>query len=158
MGHFYGHAARSAEVADGILRRLRVDNETRKRVVVLIRHHDTPLENKDGFLRRRLNKLGEEGFFGLLALIRGDTMALSPEFHGRMEAYAAIEASVRRILSEKQCFSLKDLAVDGHDLAALGLRGREIGEALHLLLNGVLDGVAENEKGALLAYWERLRG
>ncbi len=40
VGHFYGHAERGAEMADALLRRLRCDNDTRKRVTALIRYHD----------------------------------------------------------------------------------------------------------------------
>jgi tRNA nucleotidyltransferase (CCA-adding enzyme) len=156
VGHFYGHASRSAEIADGILHRLRLDNETRRAVVTLIRHHDFPIENEDGILRRRLNKLGEAGLLDLIALMRADTLALAPEFHSRLAHYEALEASVRRILSEKQCFSLRDLAVRGQDLMALGYQGQQIGEALDRLLELVLDGRCENEKEALLRALRKL--
>ena len=44
VGHFYGHAAAGAELADACLRRLRLDNALRERVVTLIRRHDLQLE------------------------------------------------------------------------------------------------------------------
>jgi tRNA nucleotidyltransferase (CCA-adding enzyme) len=46
---------------------------------------------------------------------------------------------------------LKDLAVNGHDLMALGIRGKAVGEALNRLLNLVLEDAVPNEKAALLA-------
>jgi len=152
VGHFYGHAARSAEMADSVLRRLRVDNATRETVTVLIRHHDFPLENEDRVLRRRLNKLGQERLFDLIALMRGDNLALAPEFRYRQEEYDALEVSLRRILSEKQCFSLRDLAVKGPDLMALGYEGPAVGAGLKFLLEAVLDGRCANEKEPLLQY------
>ncbi len=150
VGHFYGHAARSAEMADGILRRLRFSNEERKRIVTLIRHHDTPIEPTETAVRRKLNKLGESVFFELLALIRADNLAQAPQFHDRQAIYDTLEEISREILEEKQCFSLKDLAVKGNDLIPLGYRGKEIGEGLQFLLEGVLDGRYPNEKEALL--------
>ncbi len=152
VGHFYGHAAQSSEVADEILRRLRFSNEERARIVTLIRHHDTPIEPSPTAVRRKLNKLGEPGFFDLLALIRADNSALAPEYHYRQAIYDTLEEIAREILSEKQCFSLKDLAVNGVDLMSLGYQGKEIGDALQFLLDAVLDDQCANEKQALLSY------
>ncbi len=150
-GHFYGHAPRSAEMTNEILRRLRFDNDTRTAVVTLIRHHDAPIEPTPAALRRKLNKLGAEGFFDLIALMRADNRAQAPEYRYRQAIYDTLEALAEEILAEKQCFSLKDLAVDGHDLQDLGYRGREIGERLKFLLEAVMDGRVENEKTALLS-------
>ena len=64
------------------------------------------------------------------------------------ERIAALDA----LLAEKPCFTLKDLAVNGHDLQAAGLRGKAVGEALNTLLEAVMDGKVENKKAALLEY------
>ena len=56
-----------------------------------------------------------------------------------------------QLLAEDACFCLKDLALNGHDLMALGYEGRAIGEALNRLLELVLDEQVENSKDALLA-------
>ena len=56
------------------------------------------------------------------------------------------------IQAENACLSLKDLAVNGHDLMALGYSGREIGFALNRLLEQVLEDRLPNEKDALLAF------
>ena len=153
-GHFYGHAQRSAERTDEILRRLRFDNETRRAVVTLIRHHDGPLEESEGAVRRKLNKLGDL-FFDYLALCRADTLGLAPEFHGRISHFDRLEALARKILAENPCLREKDLAVNGHDLMVLGYRGPQIGAALRRLLDAVLDGAVENEKELLLQYLNR---
>ena len=64
------------------------------------------------------------------------------------ERIAALDA----LLADKPCFTLKDLAVNGHDLSAAGLRGKAVGEALNALLEAVMDGKVPNEKAALLEY------
>lgn len=150
QGHFYGHARESAALADAALRRLRVPNKLREQVVRLIRYHDTPLEEK--FLRRWLNRLGEEDFFALLALQRGDTLALAPAYRNRVERLDQLAEQARRLLREKPCLTLGDLAVNGWDLMALGLEGRDIGAAQRRLLEAVLEGTVANEKTALVRF------
>lgn len=150
QGHFYGHARESAALADAALRRLRLPNKLREQVVRLIRYHDTPLEEK--FLRRWLNRLGEEDFFALLALQRGDTLALAPAYRDRVAGLDQLAEQARRLLREKPCLTLGDLAVNGWDLMALGLEGRDIGAAQRRLLEAVLEGTVANEKAALVRF------
>ena len=59
-----------------------------------------------------------------------------------------------RLLAEDACVSLKQLAVSGRDLMALGASGPAIGAGLELLLNAVIDERVENTKDALLAYYQ----
>ena len=161
VGHFYGHAAKSAELADGMLARLRAPNALRQEVTELIRRHDTPLPGiPEANLRRLLRRLGEERLRRLIALQRADNLAQAPAF--RAERSAGLDEVLRRldaILAEDACFSLRQLAVNGRDLMALGLRGREIGGALDYLLNEVVEGRLPNERGVLLtALQERYPG
>ncbi len=155
VGHFYGHASRSAALAEEILTRLRCSNALKARVTALIRHHDGPLTPDPALIRRKLNVLGEEGFFDLLSLVRADNSAQAPHLAYRQTVYDEVETLVREILAQHQCFSLKDLAVNGHDLMALGYSGPAIGVALESLLAAVLDGTCENEKECLLRLLKR---
>ena len=154
QGHFYGHAKRSAAMADEILRRLRYPNRIRERVLTLIRCHDAPLEPEAKQVRRRLNKLGEETFFDLLAVRRADTLALALPYRSRTGTLDEIEALARSILAERPCLTRRDLAVDGHDLMALGCQGPALGRALRSLLDRVAEGSLPNEREALLAVLE----
>ena len=70
--------------------------------------------------------------------------------------FADIEALIAEILAESACLSIKDLAVNGHDLMALGFSGPDIGVKLQQLLDAVLDERLPNEKGALLAAAKEL--
>ena len=153
VGHFYGHAAKSAERADAMLARLRAPNALREEVTELIRRHDTPLPGiPEANLRRLLRRLGEGRLRRLIALQRADNLAQAPEY--RAERAAGLDAVLERldaILAEDACFSLRQLAVNGRDMLALGLRGREIGGALDFLLNEVVEGRLPNEREALLA-------
>ena len=150
VGHFYGHPAVSAELAEGACRRLRMDSRSAERIVTLVRWHDRDIPRTDRAIARAVGKLGEDVFHQLLAVKRADNAAQSPDDRHRLADIQQAEDILNGLLARQQCFSLRDLAVKGGDMAALGLRGREIGDMLRALLDAVLDG-APNERGSLLA-------
>ena len=153
VGHFYGHAALGAEMAETILRRMRFDNRTVDEVVTLVRYHDGPIEEDKRAVRRKLAKLGREGFFRLLALQRADCMGQADWLQAeRLAHYDRVEKIAREICEADECLTVGKLAVNGHDLMALGYRGREVGDALRTLLDAVLSEQVLNEKDALLAF------
>jgi len=146
-GHFYGHAEESTRIADDILTRLRFDNFTKERVLTLIQYHDSRIQESDKSVKRWLNRLTPEVLFDLLELKRADKLAQNPDLNDESEDVDAIRAMAERILSEKQCFTLKDLCVDGNDLIELGyVEGKEIGDMLNLILELVIDDKLVNRK------------
>ena len=149
-GHFYGHAEVSAQMADGILRRLKAPTALRERVVFLIEQHMTPLSPEPKALRRRLSRYGKEPLLQLLALQKADFC--SKGVAGEPFDFDSIEACLQEILAAQSCLSLKDLAVSGHDLMALGIAGPAIGSWLNRLLELVLEEQLPNEKALLLSY------
>lgn len=150
QGHFYGHPRRSVELAEGILSRLRFPRRTRERVLTLVRYHDAVLEESPQRVRRWLNKLGPEVFFDLLAIQGGDAAAQAPAYCTRLDHLRRLEALARQVLDQAPCLTVRDLAVGGEDLLALGYRGPAIGRALRALLEQVLSETVSNEKNALL--------
>ena len=56
------------------------------------------------------------------------------------------------VISNSECISTNQLAVNGHDMIAMGLIGEEIGKMLKLMLFAVMDGEVENSKDALMSY------
>ena len=56
------------------------------------------------------------------------------------------------VLAEGDCFTMRDLAVNGDDLLAAGIpAGPEMGRILKRLLSEVQEGRLPNEKAALMA-------
>ena len=149
-GHFYGHAQVSAKMADEILHRLKAPNDLLERVVTLIEHHMTKLEPSKKVLRRWLGRLGWDTIEDLLCLQEADMGSKGTGKPENMEQFDQLRAMIREIQEENSCLSLKDLAVNGHDLMALGYQGKAIGETLNRLLEQVLDEQLPNERDALL--------
>ncbi len=151
VGHFYGHADRSRALAARALERLRIDRATQAAVDQLIRYHDSPIACTPRAVRHALGKLTPEGFWALLQLKRADNLAQNPAFWSRQQECDALEALAREILAGDDCFCLRDLAVNGHDLLALGWQpGPEVGRILQALLEDVVADRVPNEREALL--------
>lgn len=154
VGHFYGHQWKSAELAEGICQRLRFEKAEAQRICTLVSHHDRPIALTEKAIRRAMNQLGVEALRQLCAVKRADNMAQHPDYRSRQQEINEGEAIMDALLAEGDCFSLRQLAVNGHDMAALGLEGRKIGEMLQTLLDTVLDGTLENDRTALLTWAE----
>lgn len=152
IDHFHGHAALSAEIADRVMKRLRFDNDTRLKVVKLVKYHDLKVELKPKYVRRAIVKLGEELFPLLLEVKRADFLAQSMYMREEKEAeLKELERIYQQILMEKNCISLKDLAVNGGDLIKSGIKpGKEIGDVLQKLFELVLENPECNTKDYLL--------
>ncbi len=155
VGHFYGHPSLSAKIADDILRRLKSDNRTREAVVTLIKLHDNPIDESERIIKRKLRSIGSDMLFDLIELQRADTSGLADEFHSRYAHFDNLIALTENILIQEDCFSLKDLDINGNDITALGYQGRIVGEILNILLDAVIDGKAENIKEQLIDYIKR---
>lgn len=155
VGHFYSHATISTKKARTALARLRCDTATKDKALKLISIHDTPIEPTERIIKRRLRSLGEDMFFYLIALQRADNLAQNPEYFYRQKTFDEIEEIAKKIIAEEQCFSLKNLAVNGRDFYDMGIRGKDIGSALDMLLEAVIDGKVENKKALLIQYYKK---
>ena len=149
-GHFYGHAQMSAEAADAILRRLKAPTALREGAAVLIRHHMTRLEEDKRLLKRRVRILGWETMEQLLQLQEADMGSKGTGEKQDFDQFRRIRALLEEIRAENACLRLQDLAVNGKDMMALGLKGPDIGKTLNALLDAVLEERVPNDREALL--------
>ena len=158
IGHMYGHPAVGEKMARDILNRLKSDRETRDRVCMLIKHHDLVFQNDKKLLKKWMNRYTPEMLIEILHIKRADNFATGNMSEELATKFDETEAAIREILEEQQCFSLKDLAIDGRDVIAIASgqgksraagQGRWIGETLQQLLDEVIDGALPNEKEAL---------
>lgn len=157
-GHFYGHAAKSTEMAEEILVRLKLDNHTRERVALLVKYHDLVIGETPKAVKRMLAKVGEEAFDQLILVKRADNMAQHPDLRDRQQYLDSLERIKADILAADECFSLKDLKLNGRDLMAMGVKpGPQIGRMLETMLDAVIGEEVENTKEALTAFVEKLR-
>jgi len=158
IGHFYGHPQVSSDMAKTILLRLKYDNDTIKDVTELVFYHDANIQPDIKHVKRWLNKIGEEKLRQLIEVKKADAMAQSVYYQKeKLGTLDKISDLLNEIIEQQQCFSLKDLAVNGKDLLAVGFEeGVEIGAALNRLIEMVIDEQVENDKHELLRIAEKL--
>ena len=158
-GHFKGHAPVGVEITKEVLSRLRFDNETIRRMELLVEWHDIPLSAEKKRVKRLLQKLSDADILRLLEIKRCDRLAHAPDFREMPPDLARIPSVMEEIRVEDACLSLRTLAIGGDDLMALGVpKGKQIGELLHALLDDVIEERLPNEKEALLqAAKERIK-
>jgi putative nucleotidyltransferase with HDIG domain len=157
---FYGHAERSAELADAVLERFRFATEERRAIVHLVLHHmfDFRREWTDAALRRWLRRVGVDAVAELFDLRIADVLG-----NGLATGYPVMLEELRRrierLLAAEHAITVRDLSIDGRDVMdALGIEpGPRVGAVLEQLLERVLDDPAHNRREALLRDLEDMR-
>ena len=87
-----------------------------------------------------------------LPTIKRLTALCSARHPEQAEAFAALRAEAERLTAENACCRVSQLAVNGRDLMAAGVRpGPGLRQVLNALLETVITGQTPNEKDALLA-------
>ena len=128
------------------MHRLKTDNDFRlhgKRTLECI-----------SYIIEREGVSSERGEVMMLAYLFGKDAAISAL--SILAAVGRIDPAAKEVLSDLidsgAPYRLSDLAVNGTDLATLGITGKEIGKTLTALLLAVIAGKTENEKSNLLEY------
>jgi tRNA nucleotidyltransferase (CCA-adding enzyme) len=157
IDHFRGHPEVSEQICKKIMHRLKLDNDTIRRVSRLVRWHDLNPIPEQKYVRRAIVQVGMEQYPAMFSVKRADISAQSG-YH-REEKYELLERYEHRyyqVLDQKDCLSLKQLDIDGGDLIALGVpKGPRIGEILNSLLRIVVDEPSKNKKEYLTAYVQK---
>lgn len=115
---------------------LKLSRENKRLILLLSEFSEQDLSN-DTVLKNLLNKAENIDTNALLIAIN-DLIGVDITRH------------VLEIMKTKQPYRLKDLAVQGDELQALGIKGRDIGDTMSYLLKIVWDQPHINSKGQLL--------
>ena len=152
ISHNKGHADVGEQMTRQILHRLKFDNDTILKVTKIVRCHDQEVEASPRGVRRAVNRMGEDIFRMMFAVKRADILAQSSYLQGeKLAKLVYIQKIYEEICAKKECMNLKDLAVTGTDLIALGMTpGKEIGNLLNELLEIVLEEPERNTREELL--------
>ncbi len=148
--------ADSGRLALSLLRGLKMSSKIMDTVSELVTWQDADLRPET--MQEMLMRVGPERLEQLILFRQTARLAEqteSPEVIARNTE--ALQEKRKALLDENACYTLSQLAVNGKDMAALGLSGPAIGEMLHGLLLQVARGQLPNERGALLDAAEKAR-
>ena len=155
ISHFKKHQFEGAYMAEKILKRLRIDNASAKYIYELIWEHDNRIAATKKSVRRFMALHDYDFIMDYLEVRRADTYAQSD--YKRQEKLLELDRIARfamEIKEDNECVHICDLDIDGKDIIQMGFRGKDIGIALELALNGVIDEKVENKKEELKGYIE----
>lgn len=129
------------EEAIRVLKDLKMDNDTIRKVKILVAWAGRELSEDETAVRRAMSQMEPEVWDGVLAL----------------NGYGpGIQKLTRSIRERGDCLDLKHLAVSGQDLIAAGVKpGKEMGEILGRLLEHVLERPEDNRKDVLMKLSEQ---
>lgn len=166
IGHFYGHSKVSGEIASEVFKRMKLtavqllDKKTLEDVISLIEYHDTEILAKKKSVKKLLAKLNGdvELFNKLITVKKADISAQSPsKAQERLEKLKHVEETLIEVLEEDNCFTTKDLDLNGNDLIEAGVpKGKKIGILLNMLLNAVIEENVQNSKKDLIQLAMRI--
>lgn len=159
-GHFFGHPATGAAMAEQIMRRLALPLDLVRPARVLIRLHDHMVTDSPRSIRRTLAKLdravpgrAESLCYMLLDLKRADAMSKARSCATYAVELDGVERALRAEIARGPVYRPRDLAITGTDvLASTRLApGPAVGRVLADALEAVVDGRLPNDREVLLA-------
>lgn len=153
IAHYKKHALISEEMAKASMKNLHYDNKTIERTCKLIYYHDYYVKPTRKILRRFLAKFDNDTDFAIQALMVQMADDQAKNMEKAKEKIDILQESImllKEMEKDQDQVSIKDLNVNGHDMMALGLQGKQIKDMLHFLYDIVLDDPQQNEKTYLL--------
>lgn len=148
------HAQISAEVARGVLKRLRASNVLVEKVTNLISHHMFAVHprSSEREIRRFLARVGGEAAYDLVRLRQADLAGMNMDPREILAFGKGLVARFDEIHAGEHALSPKDLRINGYDLLeCFNLQaGPLVGKILQHLFEQVLEDPSLNELPALL--------
>lgn len=153
IDHFRNHPVESAVIAKDVFERLKFDKDTEIKVCRIVSHHDWARDGKPEHIRRSINEIGEDLFPLIFEFNRADYKGQGNyNLEKKLAHVDDLEEAYKRVIANKECVSLKTLAVKGKDLIEAGVEpGPKLGEILNSMLSEVLDDPSKNNKEYLLS-------
>ena len=136
--------------ADEILTLFKLSNKQKRKINLLLSHHGYKISDKI-HVKLLLAIFEKEicDFFDFETAV-----AIADNDDVRVNEINQARGFLSEILLNQECYSLRQLAVSGSDLLALGFSGKEINDKLHFLLDAVIKCRVNNDKTSLLRLLE----
>lgn len=122
---------------------LRFSNELSSTVAKYIQNSEVEIATDRMSIKKLLHKF-QDTFF--------DYLGFRKSYNISEETYNIVIKEVQDIIASGECYSLKQLAINGNDLVDLGISGSKISMILNNVLNQVIEEKLENNRYMILDY------
>lgn len=128
----------SVSDAEQVMNDLKFDGDTRDKVIELVKWKPYHLSQIDRVeLKIWLNRIGAEQLYRL----------------GKIKGYD-LTSAINNL--KEECYTIKDLAVNGNDIMALGYKGKDVGTVLTETLKAVIEETIPNDKTEIIKFIQGL--
>jgi len=158
------HEEKGAEISSQLLGRLKAPRDLEEKVELLVREHmygqDRAMNKRSARknaykARKMIQTIGRDNIEELMLLRRCDAAGKKADLQpGWDDDFIAFETLVRQQMDAP--LTTKELAINGHDLLKLGLKGKEIGTVQRELLQRVVEDPEANNPDRLNSWAETL--
>lgn len=132
-----------------ILKRFKFDNKTINEIKIILRYFNYKFIDNITETRKNMSEINPTIFKKIISI----KFAISRIENNLVECKKLdnIYDEIDSVIKKGQCYSLKDLAINGNDLKQLGIKnGKQIGELLKFSLSIVLENPEKNDKDVIL--------
>lgn len=151
IGHMKGHPIVSEQIALRVLTELKFPKQFTSNVCLLVRLHDSYMKPEKIRVHKFMCRYPMEILEKLKVLQRADILAHSPLGLNRLARLEELNNISAELKASGAIFDIKDLAIDGKDIIALGVKeGPVVGEILKQVFERYLDGRCLNSKDSLI--------
>ena len=150
--HFYGHAAKSADIALKIMKRMKYDNALIAAVTTIVREHNFDAKKSRVELKYMIKRLGADTVRLLLEFAEADMKGKSKyAMERKLPRLKNSSDLLEEIIKLKEPCTIKSLALNGEEvMKILGIgAGKEVGAVLERLLDAVIYDPSNNTKEIL---------
>jgi tRNA nucleotidyltransferase (CCA-adding enzyme) len=149
-GYYYHHFEEGEKIAERVLKRLRADNDTIKKVKFLVKEHmvDLDCSMKENKVRRFIVKNRE--MLNALLLVKQADFRASLEIDERAPTLIKWGRIIDKMNKDGTPFTLKELKISSGDLMEMGYVGQNIGKELNKLWDFAVLNPHDNERERLL--------
>lgn len=129
---FYGHAEKSASIADDVLTRFRFSTKDKNKVVSLVKYHGLVM-SKANKVRRFAAKHGEPFLHDLYNIKKADAKASNPDYYDAiMSEHTPFIKQAIGYIHDGTAIKPSDLNINGNELKEYGIEGKSIGAFMRI--------------------------
>ncbi len=152
IAHFYSHQIFSFNYIKNFLYNKGINHKIIDNAAKIIYYHNDVIRLKKSNIKLLLNRLGKDLFFSFIDFKIADDISKTKNHTYNLKKYETIINLANEIIDNNECYTLKNLSINGNDLSIFNFEKTYIKTVLQNILQLVIDEKLENDKTIILEY------